>query len=145
MQFPFSIFPLIFCSNLKSRFSVFFKFCTILSLISAFEIDVNKWLLRNKFETMHTGGAGDGGKDIVATKIIDKEVKTFLFECKCWKDKVGISVLRKLVGTLTDYPPDTLGGVITTSTFTRDAIEYAEKKSLLLIDGDKLVKLSFLN
>ena len=110
-----------------------------------FEIDVNKWLLRNKFETMHTGGAGDGGKDIVATKIIDKEVKTFLFECKCWKDKVGISVLRKLVGTLTDYPPDTLGGVITTSTFTRDAIEYAEKKSLLLIDGDKLVKLSFLN
>ena len=54
-------------------------------------------------------------------------------------------MLRKLVGTLTDYPPDTLGGVITTSTFTRDAIEYAEKKSLLLIDGDKLINLSFLN
>jgi hypothetical protein len=110
-----------------------------------FEIDVNKWLNKNKFETVHTGGSGDGGKDIIATKIIEKELRTFLFECKCWKDKVGISVLRNLVGTLTDYPSNTFGGVITTSSFTKDALEYAEKKSLILIDGNKLINLNFLN
>ena len=110
-----------------------------------FEVDVNKWLMRNKFETVHTGGSGDGGKDIIATKIIDKELKTFLFECKCWKDKIGINILRKLVGTLTDYPPNTIGGVITTSAFTKDAIEYAERKSIILIDGQKLISLNFLN
>ena len=31
------------------------------------------------------------------------------------------------------------------STFTKDAIEFAERKSLILIDGQKLVNLNFLN
>ena len=110
-----------------------------------FEMDVNKWLIKNKFETVHTGGSGDGGKDIVATKIIDKELQTFIFECKCWKLPIGIGIVRSLVGTLTDYPPETFGAIITTSNFTKDAIEYAEKKKIILIDGEQLTKLNFLN
>lgn len=110
-----------------------------------FELDVNKWLIKNKFETIHTGGSGDGGKDIIATKIIDKEIQTFLFECKCWKPPVGIGIVRNLVGTLTDYPPGTIGAIITTSNFTSDAIEYAEKKDIMLIDGQQLLNLNFLN
>ncbi len=36
VQFPFSIFPFIFCSKLKIKFFVFFKFSIIFSLFEAF-------------------------------------------------------------------------------------------------------------
>ena len=41
VQFPFSIFPFIFCSNLKSKLFVFFKLSIILSLTSALALPVN--------------------------------------------------------------------------------------------------------
>ena len=39
MQLPFSILPLMFCSKLKSKLFIFFKFWIIFSLISALELN----------------------------------------------------------------------------------------------------------
>lgn len=106
-----------------------------------FEVDVNNWLQKNDFTVEHTGGSGDGGKDIIATKNIGDQIKTYYIECKCWSNPVGVEVPRKLLGTLTDeYPPNTEGVIMTTSNFTQGASEFAKRNGITLIDNENLFR-----
>jgi len=68
-----------------------------------------------------TSVSGDGGRDIIATKKIHGIPILCAFECKKYSEenRVGISILRSLLGTITTSETKAAVGVlVTTSTFT---------------------------
>ncbi len=82
---------------------------------------------------------GDGGID----GIIKEDrlgLKNIYLQAKRWEGSVGRPKLQEFIGALADKP-NTSGVFITTSHFTQDAIDYARNKSIVLIDGEKLVQL----
>ena len=84
-----------------------------------------------------------GGVDIYATKKARGKNEDWLVQCKDWKETVGVSVAERLLGSLTDYDADnvssiTRGMIITTSQFSDDAIRYAAKHGIQLLDGEDI-------
>ncbi|HNY64536.1 MAG TPA: DUF2034 domain-containing protein [Deltaproteobacteria bacterium] len=97
-------------------------------------------LYRSKgFEVTQKGGnKPDGGVDLIAEKNGEK----LLIQCKHWKTwKVGVKVIRELYGVVTADPSSSGGIVITSGTFTEEALEFAKGKQLELIDGTKLLSM----
>ncbi len=94
---------------------------------------------RQGYSAQTTQKTCDGGYDVVAVK--DRE-KT-LIECKCYgrKNSVGRPAIQKLVGANGTIHANHLT-FITTSYFSRTAVEYAESVAVNLIDGSALLKLS---
>lgn len=99
-----------------------------------FEILTGDLFHSNGFTVELTPKSKDGGKDLVVTKIDAMGLKCrYLVECKRYAPhhKVGVEIVRSLHGTV-DYERANGGVIVTTSTFTRPAIEWAtEFKSLL--------------
>ena len=83
-------------------------------------------------------GSGDQGIDILA----DKDDLKWGFQCKKWKQEshVGNDVMHKTFAAKAFYHCD-IAVVITTSTFTRKAEEYARETGILLWGRDKLYRL----
>jgi restriction system protein len=87
---------------------------------------------------VETGGGGaDGGVDLVLKKDGDKN----LVQCNHWKtDKVGVKVVRELYGVVAAEVA-TGGIVISSGTFTQEAIDFARDKPLELYGGSELLNL----
>lgn len=85
-----------------------------------------------------TSGSGDQSIDILA----DKDDMKWAFQCKRWGQEthVGNDVVQKTFAGKAFYHCD-IAVVITTSTFTRKAEEYARETGVLLWGRDKLYKL----
>jgi len=83
---------------------------------------------------------GDGGIDVHA--VVDRELfhARLGVQAKRYQpgNTVGVRTLRSFKGALTDQDYH-IGTVITTSSFTSGAGDSAEKDSIRLIDGDRLV------
>lgn len=79
----------------------------------------------------------DGGVDLVLTR----DDERVLVQCKNWNGtKVTAKEIREFFGvTVSEWA--TRGIFVTSSTFTRDAQEFAEGKPLELVDGEKLMTL----
>lgn len=80
----------------------------------------------------------DGGIDI---KIADSAGTVFAVgQCKAWNRPIGVSLIRELYGVMA---ADRVkhGIFLTTSEYSKDAIEFAKGKNLLLIDSDELIVL----
>lgn len=90
---------------------------------------------REGYHVEHTGTDGpDGGVDI---RIRNEESRK-LVQCKHWKkNQVGVSVVREMLGIVTSERADE-GIVVTSGSFTRDAIAFAETNAIRLIDGSQL-------
>lgn len=74
-----------------------------------------------------TPGSRDKGRDVVATKRVNGIPLLFAFECKqqAPNRKVGLGVVRSLLGTVTHaVSRANVGVLVTTSTFTRGAQEF---------------------
>ncbi len=87
------------------------------------------------------GKSGDGGIDGIIKQ--DKLGLDFLYvQAKRWKDVVGSPEIMKFSGSLTKKHASR-GVFITTSVFTRDALEYVEEmpQRIILIDGKHLASL----
>jgi len=97
-----------------------------------YELNVKNWLKDNGYEVLHISGSknGDGGVDIQAYK--DNE--NLLIQCKYWKDPVGMSVIREMLGTLVTYPDGSMGVIITSSHLTKGAKKLAIKKNIQFIE-----------
>ncbi len=103
-----------------------------------FEELVGEAYRRQGFRVVENDGAGpDGGVDLV----ISKEGKRFLVQCKQYRSqKVGVKVVREMFGLVS--AEQAAGGVIICSgQFTRDAIQFAQNKSLQLVGGEQLLQL----
>ena len=87
------------------------------------------------------GKSGDGGIDGIIKQ--DKLGLDVLYvQAKRWKDVVGSPEIMKFSGSLTKKHADR-GVFITTSGFTKDALEYVEAmpQRIILIDGKQLASL----
>lgn len=88
------------------------------------------------------GQSGDGGIDgIIKEDRLGLDI--VYLQAKRWVDPVGSPEVRNFTGSLEGHGAQK-GVLITTSKFTRDAIEFAKRlqqKKLVLIDGEKLTEL----
>ncbi|MDE2254225.1 MAG: restriction endonuclease [Betaproteobacteria bacterium] len=87
------------------------------------------------YRVMENGGGGpDGGVDLVLRKGTEK----FFVQCKQWKAfKVGVDVVRELYGVMA--AKGAAGGfVVTSGTFTAEAMAFAQGRNIKLLDGKKL-------
>lgn len=85
------------------------------------------------------GKTNDGGIDGVISEDrlgLDK----IYIQAKRWKDTVGRPDIQQFKGALADQVAKK-GVFITTSSFSKEAIESARKSGIVLIDGDKLTSL----
>ncbi|MFF2878133.1 restriction endonuclease [Gottfriedia sp. NPDC057991] len=83
------------------------------------------------FDAIVTSKSRDGGKDI----ILSKENKKYIVECKRYnkKQKISRTAIQKFHSAIIDTGAE-YGYFVTTSFFTKDAIEYVSNKPIVLID-----------
>lgn len=101
------------------------------------EISMEYLRIKNCMANVTCTGA-DGGIDI---KISDSNGKVFAIgQCKSWGKPIGVSLIRELYGIMA---ADNIrhGIFLTTSEFSKDALEFAKGKNLLLIDSDEFISL----
>ncbi|HRQ72232.1 MAG TPA: restriction endonuclease [Phycisphaerales bacterium] len=102
----------------------------------AFETLLSEAFRRQGFQVEHSGKAGpDGGVDL---RLHKAGAKT-LVQCKHWRRRqVGVNVVRELLGVVKDERAQS-GVVVTSGQFSPDAIAFASRNPIRLIDGRELV------
>ena len=89
-----------------------------------------------------TGKSGDGGIDGIIKE--DKlGLDVVCIQAKRWDGSVGRPVIQGFVGSM-DYIRAKKGVILTTSQFTKDALDFVDRiegKKVVLIDGPKLADL----
>ncbi len=89
-----------------------------------------------------TGKSGDGGIDGIIKE--DKlGLDVVCIQAKRWEGSVGRPVIQGFVGSM-DYIRAKKGVILTTSQFTKDALDFVDRiegKKVVLIDGQKLAEL----
>jgi hypothetical protein len=96
------------------------------------------------WETTLGPGSGDGGKDVVARRMVGGiEVKTYI-QAKCYRrDRpVGVPLIKEFVATVAGDEMD-FGVMVTTSHFSRPGAKWLSEKGtklaeVSLVDGEKL-------
>jgi HJR/Mrr/RecB family endonuclease len=109
-----------------------------------FEMFVADIFRKNGFSVELTKQTRDGGKDVVAVKSTMGMQSKYLIECKRHKEsnKVSVDVVRSLFGVQSEQGA-TNSVVVTTSSFTRDAIQFTTNPQtewkMTLFDYDDLL------
>ena len=86
------------------------------------------------------GGAGDGGRDVVAKYLINGIIEQeIIVQCKRYDKSVPSPDMQRFSGTLRNR--NAIGIFVTTGEFTKESKAEAERASIQLIDGKKLVEL----
>ncbi len=102
---------------------------------SEFELLVGEAFRLQGYRVTELGGAGaDGGVDLILHKGNEK----FFVQCKQWKAyKVSVMVVRELYGVMA--AKGAAGGfVVTSGSFTSDAVAFAAGRNITLVDGTRL-------
>jgi SNF2 family DNA or RNA helicase len=107
-----------------------------------FEEFVNELFRDLGYETELTQAARDGGVDVIARRDDVVGVTTTLYiQCKNHATPIGVEVVRAIAGVV---PIDDAGAhamVICPAGFSADAISFAEKRNVQLVDSDRLAEL----
>jgi len=83
------------------------------------------------------GGGADGGVDLK----LQRNGETVIVQCKRWNGRrVPVEIVRELYGVMI-HNAATSAKLVATTTFTREAIEFARGKPIELVDGKALVTL----
>ena len=92
---------------------------------------------RQGYRVTEGGYGADGGIDLE----LRKDGQLTLVQCKQWKtQKVSVNVVREMFGVLTAHKANRFI-IISSGTFTQQAIDFAAGKPIELIDGPKLLAL----
>jgi hypothetical protein len=105
-----------------------------------FEALVAALLRKMGFTVNLTKASHDGGIDIVAECHAPMMRGAYIIQCKRYDGSVGEPFVRDLYGVMTAERANK-GILITNSTFTASAVEFASGKPLELIDGGILIQL----
>lgn len=105
-----------------------------------FEKQVLALLKKMGFDAEMTKASGDGGIDIIAHKHDDIVGGKFIIQCKNWSKPIGEPPVRDLYGVVVSENANK-SLLIAQSSFTTQAVEFANGKPLELIDGQKLQEL----
>lgn len=102
-----------------------------------FEELVAETYRRQGYRVTEGGYGADGGIDLA----LRKDGQLTLVQCKQWKtQKVGVSIVREMFGVLTAHQANHFI-IISSGTFTQQAVDFAAGKPIELIDGPKLLAL----
>jgi len=103
-----------------------------------FELLVGQAFRSQGYSVVDGGDFGaDGGVDV----FLSKGGLKYYVQCKHWKTrKVGVTVVRELYGVIAGAGIEG-GFIVTSGSFTKDAIAFAENKAIDLIDKDFLDEL----
>jgi hypothetical protein len=93
-----------------------------------FEFELAMVLRRMGYDVRCTGGAGDGGVDLVLSRA-GREV---IVQCKAHKNPIGPGPIRDLYGTMTHRNANE-AWLVTASGFSRTAKEFAQGKGIRLV------------
>ena len=110
-----------------------------LSNLSGIEFEnlIIKLLRKMGFIVEETKATNDGGIDAIAINEDPITSGRFIIQCKRYSGVVGQPVVRDLYGVVT-HERASKGIIITTSDFSKQAIEFAEGKPIELLNGSKL-------
>lgn len=86
------------------------------------------------FETETTKASGDGGIDLIAYNHQPLLSGKYIIQCKRYSGSVGEPIIRDLYGVVMSERANK-GILMTTGTFTKSAIGFADGKPIELIDG----------
>ena len=114
-----------------------------------------KKLTPNQFETLSakyyekmgfvvkvTGGAYDEGVDISARRATELGLEQLIIQCKHYPEStIGPNAIREMIGTRAIHNEATSATLITSGTFSDEAIRLAKKHQIKLIDGTYLITL----
>lgn len=103
----------------------------------SFELKCMNLLQRIGLEVKLTGRTADGGIDLIARSNSPIAGGTYVVQCKDWSSPVGAPIVRDLYGVIHSLDADR-GILITSGTFTSEALRFASGKRLELIDGERL-------
>ena len=103
-----------------------------------FEMLVGEVFRRRGYRVAETPTGPDGGVDLVLTRSGER----FLVQCKHWRaQKVGVTVVRELYGVMA--ATGAIGGaVVTSGTYTEEAMAFAAGREIELIAGEQLAALA---
>ncbi|MBE0570358.1 MAG: restriction endonuclease [Ignavibacteriaceae bacterium] len=101
-----------------------------------FETEFEKLLNKQGFKTQKTRGSSDGGVDIFAAK----NNLTYAVQCKAHKSQIGPSIVRELFGAM-NHNKIKNGILVNLGGFSRGVIEFANDKSIILLDIESIIKL----
>ena len=106
-----------------------------------FEVLVHRLYEAMGYEATLTPSRADGGRDVVATLDELTRRQSVRVECKRYAGRVGVAVVRGLLGVVADEKA-TKGVLVTSGGFTRGAQHLALRNpSIELINGGELVTL----
>ena len=92
------------------------------------------------FNVVNTGGAGDLGVDLLASKYDGNEnVKLYLFQCKRWAANVGSEPMQRLVAEKLRRDAD-VAICITTSDFTKDGKLISNEQGVGMWNGEYITQ-----
>lgn len=108
---------------------------------TAFEMLIKKLLEASGFENVvNTGGSGDLGVDLLATKNDSFGVKRlYLFQCKRWVADVGSQPIQRLVSERARRNAD-YAVCVTTSGFTKDGKLIASQQDVEMWNGEFIAR-----
>jgi Restriction endonuclease/TniQ len=109
-------------------------------LLRKLECLVERLYFHMGYDTELTPPSNDGGRDVIARKAKAGEKEVVLVDCKLYTNTIEVDEARKILGTMNDARA-TKGVIVTTSTFSSGAREFADKNPIELIDGDHLIPL----
>jgi len=131
---------------LQSKEYNFNKIFDLKTITTTFSEDPYKFeeYCANLYEKMNykvaiTPKTNDGGFDLYMTK----DGQSFIAECKCYSidNKIGRPYIQKIVGANQEVKASKMV-FITTSDFTQEAVAYAQKVGVELINGERFVELT---
>jgi restriction endonuclease Mrr len=88
----------------------------------------------------HTGKSGDLGADLIGVDINGNQI---IIQCKRYApgNTIGSPEIQKFIGMMNVHHKAQKGIFVTTTTYTRPAINFAAQHNITLIDGNKLIEL----
>ncbi|NLV98927.1 MAG: DUF2034 domain-containing protein [Clostridiaceae bacterium] len=108
---------------------------------SEFELLVKELLIKEGyFNITIVGGAGDRGVDLVASILLDKDVKKVIFQCKRWISNVGSEPIQRLFAER-EHHSYSKAICITTSDFTTEGKRAAKDFNVEIWNGIRVMEL----
>ena len=106
-----------------------------------FERLVGEVFARGGFQVTMTARSADGGVDVFAVCRLGLSPTSHVIQCKRYRDKIGVQFVRELYAVKADAGASK-AVLVTTSSFTRPAVQFAERHSweISLVDGTKLLE-----
>jgi len=85
-----------------------------------------------------TKRSGDGGIDVLSTRLTEKGVERVAVQCKRYRNPVGVQIAREFLGAIRDDASIVKGYLVTTSEFTSECIGFCLRHQIEMIPGIKM-------